>query len=114
MCQQWFSVLGQTFDIAGFLLIAFEWRHMFLREREGRLYELQHDYERTSAEYRGEVYKDPSSADHTMWREFQKLFIKEWRMRKRIFYSGVVFVVLGFLFQVMGSWPGGIFGIKSC
>jgi hypothetical protein len=30
MCQQWFSVTGLIFDAAGFLLIAFEWRHVFL------------------------------------------------------------------------------------
>jgi hypothetical protein len=49
-----------------------------------------------------------------MWREFQKLFFKEWRMRGRIFYGGVVLVIFGFLFQVMGSWPRGMFGIMSC
>ncbi len=114
MCQQWFSVAGQTCDIAGFLLIAFEWRHMFLRERERRLYELQHDYDRTRAEYSGEEWSDPRGADHTMWREFQKLFIKEWRMRGRIFYGGVILVVIGFTFQVMGSWPRGVLGIVSC
>ncbi len=114
MCQQWFSVLGQCLDVAGFLLIAFEWRHMFIRERERRLYQLQHDFERTQAERQGEVYRDPRGADHTMWREFQKLFFKEWRMRGRIFYGGVVLVIFGFLFQVMGSWPRGMFGIMSC
>lgn len=114
VCQQWFSVAGQCFDIVGFLLIAFEWRHMFLRERERRIYELQHDLERSRAEYAGQTWNDPRAADHTMWREFQKLFLKEWRMRGRFFYTGVVFVLLGFVLQVMGSWPRGVFGIKSC
>jgi hypothetical protein len=114
MCQQWFSIFGQIFDVLGFLLIAFEWRRGFLGEREGRINQLQYDFDRTQAERSWEGYKDPRAADHTMWREVQKLFIKEWRMRGRIFYGGVVLVVLGFLFQVMGSWPGGVFGVRSC
>ena len=33
MCQQWFSVAGQCFYVAGFLMIAFEWRKMFLADK---------------------------------------------------------------------------------
>ena len=43
MCQQWLSIAGLSLDIADFLLIAFEWRHMFIRERRRRLFELEHD-----------------------------------------------------------------------
>jgi hypothetical protein len=51
-----------------------------------------------------------------MWREFQKLFLQEWRWRGRVFYFGVALVVLGFLGQLLGSFPGGVpfFGFKSC
>ena len=28
MCQQWFSVAGLTLEVFGFLLIAWEWRHV--------------------------------------------------------------------------------------
>ena len=116
MCQQWFSIAGLLLDIVGFLLIAFEWRHMYVREREGRMYDLHHDYERSRAENRGEEYPDPRSGDYTMARLFSKLFTKEWRYRGRIFYSGVVLVILGFIGQTLGSWPGGVpfFGFKSC
>ena len=105
MCQQWFSVAGLVFDVVGFLLIAFEWRHIFWREHERRIYELEHDYERSSAEQLGKTYEDPRRGDYTMWREFQKLFLKEWRFRRKIFYAGVILVVLGFCGQVFGSWP---------
>lgn len=40
-----------------------------------------------------------------MWREFQKLFLKEWHWRSRIFFVGAGMVILGFIFQVLGSWP---------
>ena len=32
-----------------------------------------------------------------MWRHFQKLFLKEWWFRGKIFYTGVVLVIFGFL-----------------
>src|SRR5712691_8690948 len=105
MCQQWFSVAGLLFDIVGFLLIAYEWRHMFIRERDRRMSELDHDYERSRAENAGKTYEDPRSADYTMARLFSKLFRKEWRYRGTLFYSGVVLVILGFLGQTAGSWP---------
>jgi hypothetical protein len=115
MCQQWFSVIGLTLDAIGFLIIAFEWRHVFWREHERRIYELQHDYERHSTELRGQTYEDPREADYAMWREFQKLFLKEWRYRRKLFYSGVILVVLGFCGQTLGSWPfKEIYWIRSC
>ena len=114
MCQQWFSIAGLSFDIAGFLLIAFEWRHMFIRERRRRLRNFGHDQERSRAEDTGNVYEDPRLAEYTLWRDFQKLFSEEWTMRGRLFFWGVVLVLSGFFFQVLGSWPQGIFGFKHC
>jgi hypothetical protein len=100
--------------MVGFLLIAFEWRHMFFRERERRMDQLQNDYERSIAEQSGETYHDPRSADYTMARPFSKLFTKEWRYRGRLFYCGVALVIFGFIGQMAGSWPGGPFSFKNC
>jgi hypothetical protein len=113
LCQQWLSILGLTLDITGFLLIAFEWRHMFWREYDRRQGELQHDWERSSAENRGEVYHDPRAADYTMAKLFSKLLSKEGLFRRNLLYAGVVLVLLA---QVLGSWPHGIsvIGAKSC
>src|SRR5260370_33771403 len=61
---------------------------MYVRERERRMDELQHDYERSRAEIRGEEYADPGSRDYTMARLFSKLFMKEWRYRGRLVYGG--------------------------
>jgi hypothetical protein len=103
MCQQWLSIVGLLLDIVGFLLIAFEWRHMYVRKRERRMDELQHDYERRMAEIRGEEYADPRSGDYTMARLFSKLFMKEWRYRGWLFYGAVGLVILGFIGQTLGS-----------
>ena len=114
MCQQWFSVIGLVFDIVGFLLIVFEWRHMFIRERNRRMEQLHYDYERSRVERSEQTYNDPRSGDYTMARLFSKLFMQEWRYRGRLFYSGVVLVIIGFVGRVVGSWPGGLFTLKSC
>jgi len=116
MCQQWFSIVGLLLDIVGFLMIAFEWRHTYVRERERRMYDLHHDYERSRAEKFGEVYEDPRAGDYTMAKLFSKLFMKEWRHRGQIFYGGVALVILGFIGQTLGSWPRGVpfFNFTSC
>src|SRR5882724_4485053 len=108
MCQQWLSVAGLALDIVGFLLIAFEWRHMLLREHDKRMFELDQDYKRTDSESKRETYKDPRRMDYTMWRDMQRRFLKEWQWRRKIFYAGVALVILGFLGQTLGSLPPGV------
>jgi hypothetical protein len=112
MCQQWFSEVGLVLDIIGFLTIAIEWHHEFVRDRERRLGQLQAAYERAAAEAQGVPLPDQ---DRLMWRAFQKLFLSEWRWRGRVFYAGVGLVILGFIGQFLGGWPGGLsFGAKAC
>ena len=109
--QQWFSVVGLCLDVIGFLTIAIEWHHGFVRDHDKRIGERSLAYERNAEEARGE-----GDDDKLMWREFQKLFLQEWRWRGRVFYFGVALVVLEFLGQLLGSFPGGVpfFGFKSC
>jgi len=114
MCQQWLSVAGYILEICGFLLIAREWYHVFKLDELQRRNRIHEDYERTSAEYSGREYQDPSRADHTMWREFQRLLNRDIRYRRRLFFAGAFLVISGALLQLLGSWPGGVFGIKSC
>ena len=44
---------------------------------------------------------------------FAKLFMKEWRYRGTLFYGGVVLIVLGFIGQTAGSWPGGVISFRA-
>jgi hypothetical protein len=104
MCQNWYAVIGQTLDIIGFLTIAFEWFHQYRRDHDRRINELQRAYERATAEMRGEGPPDQDE-DRMMWREFQRLFLQEWRWRRKVFFTGAVLVILGFVFQVLGARP---------
>jgi hypothetical protein len=116
MCQQWFSVLGLVLDVIGFLMIAFEWHLMFKREMHERLQRIVEDYAKEKALREGEDYEDLSASDHTMWREFSKLWGKDKRFRQRLFYPGVALVLMGFLGQLIGSLPyaNSFFGFASC
>jgi hypothetical protein len=114
MCQQWISIVGLCLDVIGFLMIAFEWRHTFKREYERRMGELDRDYDKYSAETAGVTYQDPSAGDYTMAKLFSKLFRKEWLFRGELFATGVTLVIFGFIGQVLGSWPGGIWHFHSC
>lgn len=104
MCQNWFSIIGQALDVVGFLIIAYEWYHVFKREHERRIGELQNAYERNAAAERGGLAPDQDE-DATMWREFQRLFLVEWAWRRRVFLTGAALVILGFVFQALGNWP---------
>jgi hypothetical protein len=55
-------------------------------------------------------------ATASMWRNTQRENLRDNRRRARLFYSGVALVVLGFVGQVMGSWPYGmsVLGFKNC
>jgi hypothetical protein len=110
MCQNWYAVIGQFLDVVGFLIIAFEWHHQFKRDHDRRIGELQRAYERNAAEQCGEPPPEQDE-DAAMWREFQKLFLAEWRWRRKVFFTGAGLVILGFLFQVLGNWPH---AFKAC
>ncbi len=114
VCQQWFSVVGNLTEIVGFLLVVREWYHVFSVDALQRRNRIERDFERTRTEQEGRKWVDPSSADHTMWREFQRLLIRDLRYRKRIFFGGSALVVFGACLQMAGNWPGGVFGIRGC
>jgi hypothetical protein len=117
VCQQWLSEVGLVLEVVGFLTIAMEWHHEFVRDRRKTLNELQAAYTRAALEARGEPVPDQYE-DRMMWHAFQKLYLAEWKSkwRGRVFYTAVTLVVLGFVGQFTGSWPGGLplLGAKAC
>jgi hypothetical protein len=114
VCQQWFSVLGLALEVAGFLIVLYEWRRISEKEMQARMLRIEEDYKKTKAVEKGEELHDPSALDFTMWREFLKLWQKEKQFRDNLFYSAGALIILGFILQIFGSWPGGVFGAKGC
>jgi hypothetical protein len=107
MCQQWFSVAGLVLELVGFLLIAREWYHGFSQMAVLRQQRVQEDYVRTRRA-QGLPYEDTSEGDASMWRNTQRENRIDNRRRARIFFWGAGLVVLGVVFQVLGSWPYGL------
>ncbi|QWG24461.1 hypothetical protein KMZ93_06020 [Bradyrhizobium sediminis] len=118
MCQQWLSAIGLIADVIGFLMIAWEWRQMFLHDRSNRelaISEIRARYfarlegrDRTEYEMDEGNYHLPKHMENALNYQFDR--------RRRFFYGGAALVILGFLGQVAGSLPGGIPGtpFQSC
>jgi hypothetical protein len=114
MCQQWFSVVGLTAEVIGFLLIAYEWRETFLHlvlQRQGAV---EMDYVRSRQG--DDAAKERELADASMWRNTQRENRLDHARRAKIFGAGVALVVIGTVFQIIGSLPYGIsfFHFSSC
>jgi len=111
MCQQWFSSTGLVLDVVGFLLIAWEWRHMFLHSVLARENKVQEDYETTRT-----GRSNLAQASASMWRNTQRENQKDNRRRSMLFYTGVALVILGFVSQLLGSLPYGssVFHFPTC
>jgi hypothetical protein len=105
MCQNWYSVIGQVLDVVGFLLIASEWHMMFRRDMRERMLRADEFFEKESAEILGTKFAEPTDVLLTLLKEFRDLTVNEEVVRTRRFYPGVFLVILGFIFQVLGSWP---------
>jgi predicted Holliday junction resolvase-like endonuclease len=114
MCQQWFSVVGLILDVCGFLLIAREWWHVFQHSILLRQDAMEED---CLAQREGEeAVKKRRRAKASMWRNTQLENRIDNARRQKLFLSGMVLVVLGFLGQLIGNLPysQSFFRFTSC
>jgi hypothetical protein len=118
MCQQWLSVSGLIADVIGFLMIAWEWRHMFKHDRFMRELEISEIRARQIARLEGRERTDyeMDEDNYSLPKHMMQGLREQSNFRKRFFYSGTALVILGFLGQFGGSLPGGIPGtaIRGC
>jgi hypothetical protein len=114
MCQQWFSVVGLILDVCGFLLIAREWWHVFQHSILLRQSAVHEDYVLTVEGE--EAARRIREANASMWRNTQRENRKDNESRQKMFATGMVLVVLGFLGQLIGSlpYPQSFFHFTSC
>jgi uncharacterized membrane protein len=105
MSQEWLSVVGLSLDIIGFLLIAFEWHHMFIRDVYMRQKRFERDHAKWRAEMDGDEFDDDDNLEYTHWQEFQRLLQKDTTYRRWLFFTGIALIITGFLLQVLGNWP---------
>jgi hypothetical protein len=114
MCQQWFSVGGLVLDVIGVVMIIREWQIMFNRHHEQRVQAIDDLYARLSRKMDGVTEVNEDDEHWSMGKHMSDGLTEDVRYRGRLVYTGVALVILGFICQVLGSWPYGVFGIRSC
>jgi hypothetical protein len=118
MCQQWLSEFGLIADVVGFLMIAWEWRYMFMHDRFMRKLEISEIRARQMARLEGRERTDYEMDEDNLSlpKHMGQALVYQSNFRKRFFYTGTALVILGFVGQFAGSLPGGIPGtsIRSC
>jgi hypothetical protein len=106
MCSNWWSVVGLTMDAIGFLIIAWEWRIGYLGLQDDLAGRIERVLDRRMAAAEGLDPEEPDDPDFPLnWNHVQQEYWKELTRRGRTFMAGMVLVIFGFLFQLIGSWP---------
>jgi hypothetical protein len=116
--QQWFNLAGLSFDFVGVIMLAYEWWIALSNER--KLAE-QAEFERrirpNPMMQQQMQQANPHQPIHDHMRESLRLQREAAHaqnvrgMRRGWFTTAMVFIALGFLFQMLGSWPGGFGGL---
>lgn len=116
MAQAWLQVIGLVLDFCGFALIAFEW---LLAQRSERALDQIRQAEARAAEGRSHLAR--VSTNPGMQRHLEAVGDMERRRaelaagasrahyakrRYGAIYAGMVMVLLGFVGQLLGAWPG--------
>ncbi|MFM9943311.1 MAG: hypothetical protein ACKVP7_27920 [Hyphomicrobiaceae bacterium] len=117
MSQAWLQVIGLIVEFVGVLLLAWEWFAAQRQEAAERAIESAHARQEESMARLQQVgTPNPSMQRHfEMSRDLQRRMtesrVSETRrsytgMRGRAVAFALVFIVAGFVVQLMGAWPG--------
>ena len=113
MSQQWLSVIGTVLDFAGFMMLLREWWLAFFNE--GRQMQLAEQLDRVRAmrnmRPRAAGERDPYEsldrfADEQAIRKARAEHYAALTARRSMFLLATALIVLGFLLQLAGAWPG--------
>ncbi|MBX9591053.1 MAG: hypothetical protein K2X43_17325 [Hyphomonadaceae bacterium] len=113
MTQQWLTVVGLAFDFVGFMLLLREWWLAFFNE--ARQIEMEEQLERVRA-LRNLRPAQPGQRNpfETLERVQDEAALRRTRtvhraamtQRKGTFLLATTLIVLGFMLQIAGAWPG--------
>jgi hypothetical protein len=113
MTQQWLTVLGIALDFAGFMLLLREWWLAFFNEE--RQLAMEEQLERVRA-LRNMRPRQPGVAnpyealervqDDQAIRKARTLHRAAMAARRGTFMLSVALIVVGFILQLVGAWPG--------
>ncbi len=115
MFQQWFNLAGLSFDFVGVIMLAYEWWIALSNERQ---LAAQADFERRIRPNPMMQQQMQQNNPHKPMHDYMRETLHQQReamqaqsvrgMRRGWFTAAMVFIALGFLLQIVGSWPGGL------
>ena len=114
MIQQWCNLAGLTFDFVGVIMLAYEWWIALSAERTEAERAAFEQRIRPSPMMQQQQQSNPHQPMHDYMREtlrFQRDALRAQGvrgMRRSWFTAAMTFIALGFLLQILGSWPGGL------
>lgn len=100
MCQNWYSIIGLCLDVLGFLLIFREWYWAIGLQGGEAVQDAGEIAERSARRRRGEPEPEEEDPRYRLHGRFAGL-----KKRRILFHFGAALIVLGFVGQVLGSWP---------
>jgi hypothetical protein len=113
MTQQWLTTVGIALDFAGFMLLLREWWLAFFNE--ARQIAMEEQLERMRA-MRNMIPRAPGEhnpyatlervQDEQAIRKARALHRAAMSARRWTFLLSMVLIVVGFLLQIVGAWPG--------
>jgi hypothetical protein len=107
MHQSWIQVAGLALDLVGFLLVVREWKvAMMLNIAERMRGELQSGDAVLCYPDLASRFDMPAQQGGGV-SPFRTSYEADKR-RLRLFQLGIVAVLLGFVLQIVGTWPGGV------
>jgi hypothetical protein len=113
MTQQWLTVLGIALDFVGFMLLLREWWLAFFNEARQLAMEEQLERMRAVRTIRPRAPGEPNPweslervQDEQAIRKARTLHRAAMAARRGTFLVSMILIVLGFLLQIVGAWPG--------
>jgi hypothetical protein len=113
MTQQWLTVLGLALDFAGFMMLLREWWLAFFNENRQMQLAEQLDHARAVRNIRPHTpgERNPFAQlermqDEGAIRKARAEHYAALAARRGTFLAASLLVVLGFLLQLAGAWPG--------
>jgi hypothetical protein len=113
MTQQWLTVLGLALDFLGFMMLLREWWLAFFNE--GRQIEMEEQLERaralrnlrpTAPGQRNPFETLERVQDEAALRKARTAHRAAMAARKGTFLFATLLIIVGFVLQLVGAWPG--------
>ncbi len=119
MCQNWFSIVGLTLSLVGFLLIVLEWTRAFSAYADDEIKKIsdfmRSERKRFGVEFAIDEDDEDDEYNHSMGKHLGQGLQDRLGVRMRLVTGGVILTATGTILQIIGALPNlSKFGIVAC